>query len=67
MQKFTIGNRVRLKSGGPLMTVVGSNQIVVGCTWFSESKLHTEVFQHEWLNLIYASDPVLFENFEPQS
>ena len=45
---FKPGDTVRLKSGGPLMTVSGCELDVCWCTWFDDKKnLQTEKFvQH---------------------
>ena len=40
-----IGNVVRLKSGGPDMTVENvSPDGVVGCTWFNEKEAYSNIF-----------------------
>lgn len=43
--KFEYGDTVYLKSGGPAMTVVPSNNpdaSYVGCTWFANGQLYTQ-------------------------
>ncbi|MCG2643812.1 MULTISPECIES: YodC family protein [Bradyrhizobium] len=45
MQEFTIGTIVKLVSGGPSMTVVGTGGEFVRCTWFdSHNQVQTEAF-----------------------
>lgn len=43
---FSIGQTVRLKSGGPLMTVMSEPDRVnmVACTWFVQSDVKGHVF-----------------------
>ncbi len=64
MAEFKLGDVVRLKSGGPLMTVedtaggsIGDGQI--GCQWFLRDKLNHEVFHRECL-----APAGISENFE---
>lgn len=55
MAEFEIGDKVRLKSGGPVMTAekyaVPSycKELEVFCQWFEGSKLHVEHFHPEML------------------
>lgn len=56
---FNIGDTVRLKSGGPLMTVVNNNVIssnqLVECSWFDDNdKLIKDTFNY--LTLIEDDD-----------
>ena len=45
-KKLNEGDVVKLKSGGPLMTVVWINeQDVVGCHWFKDDELKFERFK----------------------
>lgn len=37
-KEFTIGSVVRLKSGGPKMTVTSINEDKVTCQWFGDGK-----------------------------
>jgi uncharacterized protein YodC (DUF2158 family) len=43
---FETGDVVRLKSGGPRMTVVGHVQLsdIMLCKWFEGDKVHTDSF-----------------------
>ena len=36
MTIFNIGDRTRLKSGGPLMTITEINGNIITCVWFEE-------------------------------
>lgn len=51
MAKYKIGNVVKLKSGGPEMTVVNfdEKEKLVQCQWFEESHLIMEEFEEEIL------------------
>ncbi|MGJ8562410.1 MAG: YodC family protein [Alphaproteobacteria bacterium] len=53
MTQFSTGDLVRLKSGGPKMTVLeAENEFALGCQWFDRNgKLHTESFPTSMLNL----------------
>jgi uncharacterized protein YodC (DUF2158 family) len=48
--KFQTGQIVRLKSGGPLMTVWGNDDLV-GCQWFDGNTLQTSSFVEGTLEL----------------
>lgn len=51
--QFKVGDVVQLKSGGPKMTVVGTEiegaKVLVTCQWFDGTKLATEVIIAEAL------------------
>ena len=50
MEKFAKGTVVRLKSGGPYMTVHGINNENYECRWFDkEGKLISDIFSEETL------------------
>jgi uncharacterized protein YodC (DUF2158 family) len=58
-KKFTIGNVVRLKSGGPKMTVNGyysfdgeDSDTDVVCTWFEKGKVQEATFHQDLLKLL---------------
>lgn len=54
MESFTNGDLVRLKSGGPIMTVqtiVDDEQKTVSCSWFNEKELKTGVFHPDSLEI----------------
>lgn len=57
MTEFKVGDVVRLKSGGPSMTVVGfqkTHPSMASCVWFlSGEELYKEFFTVE--SLMYAS------------
>jgi uncharacterized protein YodC (DUF2158 family) len=64
MVEFKLGDVVRLKSGGPLMTVEDTaggslEDGQIRCQWFLRDKLHREVFQRDCLAPVGIS-----ENFE---
>lgn len=49
-QGFKKGDVVRLKSGGPRMTVAELGQSLVSCTWFDErNNPHSQAFDPEVL------------------
>jgi len=51
---FEIGSIVKLKSGGPKMTITGhlSAENSVSCTWFSSDKIVRDQFPAESLILV---------------
>ena len=54
---FTPGDVVRLKSGGPKMTVLESDGEQVQCKWFDRNgKLHTENFSAALLDAFKPRD-----------
>ena len=63
MANFKIGDTVRLKSGGPAMTVSGIESLVPGsggrwqvaCVWFAELKVETSAFPFECVEPASAS------------
>lgn len=48
-EMFKPGDQVRLKTGGPLMTVVRGTSGGLQCSWFDGGDLHRDVFQLEEL------------------
>ncbi len=58
---FRLGQLVRLKSGGPVMTVEGIKQMGVAyviCTWFDSTyMLHSTLFVHDVLTPVPVSEP----------
>jgi len=44
MSDFKIGDTVRLKSGGPLMTVDKVSDKGISCTWFKDKELEYAAF-----------------------
>ncbi|MCK4204258.1 DUF2158 domain-containing protein [Brucella pituitosa] len=53
--KFEVGDTVRLKSGGPLMTVEVINAGNIRCVWFKKGDVERGVFNHALLE----SDSIL--------
>lgn len=60
-QKFKVGNVVRLRSGGPDMTVTYAGPVdfkhsvrndLVSCQWFDKTKLESSRFQDAELDLV---------------
>ncbi|MBZ6383081.1 MULTISPECIES: YodC family protein [Sphingomonas] len=55
MSEYNVGDCVRLKSGGPEMTIwgkdAGSGELL--CQWFEESKLHNFIFRPD---VLYSID-----------
>jgi uncharacterized protein YodC (DUF2158 family) len=52
MPKFKCGDAVRLKSGGPKMTISAENTVTRGqyfCKWFSRTKLNVDRFNEDEL------------------
>ncbi|RQV96945.1 DUF2158 domain-containing protein [bacterium] len=52
MSEFKVGDIVRLKSGGPDMTIESTNSLYSGdydCQWFAGKKLETGSFKEETL------------------
>lgn len=46
---YKVGDLVRLKSGGPKMTVNSINSVWIDCAWFTGSKANRENFKPEAL------------------
>ncbi len=59
MTEFTKGDVVRLKSGGPKMTVVAEPEgAIVQCTWFDRNgKRHTDGFEAALLQAFVSRPP----------
>ena len=51
INELSLGDTVRLKSGGPLMTVIFLEGNLVNCTWFLESILTEAWFPSESLEM----------------
>ncbi|MFY9744005.1 MAG: DUF2158 domain-containing protein [Candidatus Sulfotelmatobacter sp.] len=59
MATWKIGDLVRLKSGGPKMTVNalrGAMAHIVGCSWFVENDLKEADFSHDALEQWQEAD-----------
>ena len=48
-EKYKTGDLVKLRSGGPVMTVQSLNSDLVRCLWFAGKKLEEGYFQVESL------------------
>jgi uncharacterized protein YodC (DUF2158 family) len=53
-KKFKDGDRVKLKSGGPLMTVSNAAAEKIECTWFLEGSIQHDSFNPESLKVFEA-------------
>jgi len=54
INQFAIGSIVKLKSGGPDMSVKSANDSHCTCQWFAGKKLEQGVFHFETLELVKA-------------
>jgi uncharacterized protein YodC (DUF2158 family) len=43
-EQFNVGDVVRLKSGGPKMTVTKVDSKWITCNWFEGNKVHVDMF-----------------------
>ncbi len=58
MTTFNAGDVVRLKSGGPKMTVLAENNQTIECQWFDRNgKLHKDSFQTVMLDAFIPRPP----------
>jgi len=57
MSELKVGDVVRLKSGGPKMTVedVKPNPAGIICTWFGEAEITSSYFQPQTLEKVQES------------
>ncbi len=44
-ETFKVGDEVKLKSGGPAMTVEEVNEAGIWCVWFDGKKAERQIFQ----------------------
>jgi uncharacterized protein YodC (DUF2158 family) len=58
-EDFNVGDIVKLKSGGPNMTVDNASSSRIICTWFEGLILHTAEFDQGALEKVTAKDPDL--------
>lgn len=56
--KFPVGTVVRLKTGGPEMSVAGDSQGTAFCQWFLGVNLQSASFPHESLVNVQESKPI---------
>lgn len=52
--KFNDGDRVRLKSGGPTMTVTDATEQKIECSWFVEENIQHSSFNPKTLKIFEA-------------
>jgi uncharacterized protein YodC (DUF2158 family) len=52
--RFKDGDRVKLKSGGPLMTVSNVSNDKIECSWFFEGNIRHDHFNPEALKIFVA-------------
>jgi len=64
MEIFEIGQIVRLKSGGPKMTVKSADgKATWACQWFDRNgKLHNDSFQEDMLDIFVKKTYASFED-----
>lgn len=66
---FEVGDIVRLKSGGPRMTVTSTGDYLgtpsVWCSWFTGNTHESEVFASGAVEVVQADDPR--QNVPPES
>ena len=55
MAQFKTGDIVKLKSGGPVMTVESYGGEIAGCSWFDGKSHRTETFRAD--SLVPAEEP----------
>ena len=63
--KFSTGDLVQLKSGGPVMTVEGHINIDVDVVWFVGTKYTSNSFKPDMLEM--ATKPIITVRAEKQS
>lgn len=57
MAEFKIGDTVKLKSGGPLMTINAISDNEISCQWFLDKKLNEAKFVPE---VLISDNPISF-------
>jgi len=58
MPDFTKGGLVRLKSGGPKMTILSVKETALSCQWFDRNgKMHTADFDIEMVETFVKAPP----------
>ncbi|MES3000395.1 MAG: DUF2158 domain-containing protein [Pseudomonadota bacterium] len=55
---FTKGDKVRLKTGGQIMTVEASPDHMAYCVWFVQSKPYQGTFHTDSIELVLPADDV---------
>jgi uncharacterized protein YodC (DUF2158 family) len=53
-ETFKVGDEVKLKSGGPAMTVEEVNEGDILCVWFDGKKADRQIFQSATLKKTYS-------------
>jgi uncharacterized protein YodC (DUF2158 family) len=61
------GDKVRLKSGGPIMTVQVAPDHMAYCVWFVGDKTHHGTFAQDTLNLVAPKGSFPESAFTPMS
>ena len=62
---FDQGDKVRLKTGGPIMTVQVTRDHMAYCVWFVGDKPHQGTFDQDTLNLVRAKGQLGDSAFHP--
>lgn len=58
VSEFAVGDIVKLKSGGPEMTVKGPYQAMWSCQWFAGKKLESGIFPSAALEKIKSASSI---------
>jgi uncharacterized protein YodC (DUF2158 family) len=58
-EDFNVGDQVRVRSGGPLMTIDGTSGSRYVCVWFANAEFHRDNFDQATLEKVAAKDPDL--------
>ena len=56
--QFMKGDKVRLKTGGHIMTVEAAPDHMAYCVWFTDSQLNQGTFHTNSIELVLAADDV---------
>ena len=63
--KFERGDKVRLRDGGPIMTVQAAPDHMAYCVWFVDAKPHEGTFHSGSLTLVMHAASVPDSKFSP--